>query len=60
MSLNGPKAPGSRQIPLGAAWGRSLNAPMNPVLPKQYFIPDVEAHQWDDGRLPDLLEFSFA
>lgn len=33
---------------------------MNPVLPKQYFIPDVEAHQWDDGCLPDLLEFSFA
>lgn len=24
---------------------------MNPVLPSQYFIPDVEARVWDDGRL---------
>ncbi len=24
---------------------------MNPLLPIQYFIPDVEARQWNDGRL---------
>lgn len=24
---------------------------MNPILPFQYFIPDVEAHVWPDGRL---------
>ncbi len=24
---------------------------MNPLLPMQYFIPDVEARQWKDGRL---------
>jgi hypothetical protein len=24
---------------------------MNPILPLQYFIPDVEAHTWSDGRL---------
>jgi hypothetical protein len=24
---------------------------MNPLLPIQYFIPDVEARQWHDGRL---------
>lgn len=24
---------------------------MNPILPPQYFIPDVEAHVWPDGRL---------
>ncbi len=24
---------------------------MNPILPLQYFIPDVEAHVWPDGRL---------
>ena len=24
---------------------------MNPLLPKRYFIPDVEARQWQDGRM---------
>ncbi|HOU15057.1 MAG TPA: family 43 glycosylhydrolase [Anaerolineae bacterium] len=24
---------------------------MNPILPMQYFIPDVEARQWSDGRM---------
>ena len=24
---------------------------MNPILPFQYFIPDVEARQWQDGRM---------
>lgn len=24
---------------------------MNPILSKQYFIPDAEAHQWKDGRM---------
>jgi arabinoxylan arabinofuranohydrolase len=24
---------------------------MNPILPLQYFIPDVEARQWKDGRI---------
>jgi arabinoxylan arabinofuranohydrolase len=24
---------------------------MNPILPPQYFIPDVEARQWQDGRM---------
>jgi arabinoxylan arabinofuranohydrolase len=24
---------------------------MNPILPLQYFIPDVEARQWQDGRM---------
>lgn len=24
---------------------------MNPILPKQYFIPDVEAREWKNGRL---------
>jgi arabinoxylan arabinofuranohydrolase len=24
---------------------------MNPILPLNYFIPDVEAHQWIDGRV---------
>jgi hypothetical protein len=24
---------------------------MNPILPMQYFIPDVEARQWQDGRI---------
>ncbi len=24
---------------------------MNPIFPLQYFIPDVEAHVWPDGRL---------
>jgi|GEM_PF-3281445 len=24
---------------------------MNPILPLQHFVPDVEAQQWADGRL---------
>lgn len=24
---------------------------MNPILPIQYFVPDVEARQWNDGRM---------
>ena len=24
---------------------------MNPILPIQHFVPDVEARQWADGRL---------
>lgn len=24
---------------------------MNPILPVQYFVPDVEARQWSDGRI---------
>jgi len=24
---------------------------MNPILPIQYFVPDVEARQWSDGRM---------
>jgi len=24
---------------------------MNPILPNQFFIPDVEARQWSDGRM---------
>ena len=24
---------------------------MNPILPRQYFTPDVEARQWPDGRI---------
>lgn len=24
---------------------------MNPILPKEYYIPDVEARQWDDGKV---------
>ncbi len=24
---------------------------MNPILPSHYFVPDVEAHQWFDGRM---------
>ncbi len=24
---------------------------MNPILPLQYFIPDVKTRQWQDGRL---------
>ncbi len=24
---------------------------MNPILPKHYYIPDVEARQWQDGRM---------
>jgi len=24
---------------------------VNPLLPKQYFVPDVEARQWADGRI---------
>lgn len=24
---------------------------MNPILPVQYFVPDVEARQWQDGRI---------
>lgn len=24
---------------------------MNPILPKEYYIPDVEARQWEDGKV---------
>jgi len=24
---------------------------MNPILPVQYFVPDPEARQWEDGRM---------
>src|SRR5512143_2574085 len=33
---------------------RSLRSPelqMNPILPIQHFVPDVEARQWEDGRI---------
>ena len=28
-----------------------MNYPTNPILPLEYFIPDVEAHVWADGRI---------
>ena len=28
-----------------------MNQASNPILPLAHFIPDVEAHVWDDGRI---------
>ncbi|MBE7056485.1 MAG: xylosidase [Ruminococcaceae bacterium] len=28
-----------------------MKHPVNPLLPLEYFIPDVEAHVWNDGRI---------
>lgn len=28
-----------------------MNLKTNPILPLEHFIPDVEAHVWDDGRI---------
>ena len=30
---------------------KKLNFAHNPILPADHFIPDVEAHAWEDGRL---------
>lgn len=39
----------------GAACGKIpdpiFRLPMNPILPIQYFVPDVEARQWTNGRM---------